>query len=181
MVGSEWIYQCNFGGGWGRYSLRSRDSSDYFDQPDIYARLERENKMQAVSLSPLQFMFAFGVFMVLVIAVFGGVPMIRRSDERGNVAVLDMRAVLVLFTRANSPFMASGGNLFRVTMYNDFLLITFLAQQKVAYKEIDAVDLITNYLPEVRLTVGKVRVRIFGRKKTLEMLCSALKIATKGR
>lgn len=101
--------------------------------------------------------------------------MIRRSGERSKAAMFDMRAVLVLFTRANSPFMASGGNFFRVTMYDDFLLVTFLLQQKIAYKEIDAVELITKCLPGVRLTVGKVRVRIFGRRKTIEMLCSALK------
>lgn len=101
--------------------------------------------------------------------------MIRRSDEHGKAVLFDMRAVLVLFTRATSPFMASGGNFFRVTMYDDFLLVTFLLQQKIAYKEIDAVELITKCLPEVRLTVGKVRVRIFGRRKSIEMLCSALK------
>jgi hypothetical protein len=123
----------------------------------------------------VHFFGALGLFVALVLVVLGGVPMIPRPAGRGRRALFDMRAFLVLYTRAGSPFIASGGNFFRVTVYDEFLLVTFLLHQKIAYKDIDAVEWIPKCLPEVRLTVGKVRVRIFGRRPKIEMLYQELK------
>jgi len=115
------------------------------------------------------------LLVIFLILVFIFLPMLRRSNEKGRVSLFTCRVPLLLYER-RTPLgvMRSGGNFYRVTIYDDFMVAVFFINQIIYIKDIDTCIVMKKIIPQAEIKVGKITVRVFASRRKLEAMASVL-------
>jgi hypothetical protein len=103
---------------------------------------------------------------------FWFVPRLPRSLEKEKLAELSCRAFIVF----GPSWLKQGGQFYRVSVYEDFLLFVFWGTQKIHYRDIKNLDIQTG--KNVTMTVHGVKVKIFGFSGQMRLLYSQLQVRT---
>jgi len=126
-------------------------------------------------LPAADFWIVLAVFLLVFALAFWIIPAVPRSYEAGQRPLFGTRAALVLFSRVGHWPIQAGGNFYRVTVYEGFVAITLIGSENIPRSEIESVNLKLGFVSELELTVGKVRVRIFGGRDAMSGLNALLK------
>lgn len=126
-------------------------------------------------LATADFWVVLALFLLVFALALWIIPTVPRSYEAGHRPLFGTRAALVLFSRVGHWPIQAGGNFYRVTVYEGFIAITLIGSENIPRSEIESVHLKLGFVSELGFTVGKVKVRIFGGRKTMSRLNALLK------
>ena len=128
--------------------------------------------MCVVELGPLGGALLFVLFMFLLVSILGIVPGIRRGvDKAGGKVKEDLRAFVILGNGA----LRSGGGLYRLSLYDRYLVMALISASSYSYRDVEIVD---GQWGDGRLVLVLLRFRmvIYGRPNSVDAFRRALAI-----
>jgi hypothetical protein len=119
-----------------------------------------------VTFSNTQSAMLLGGLLLLFIIVFCLIPAVRRSVERGKKRLISFRAIVSF----GPKYIQAGAIFYRVTVYEDFLVLVFLGCTKIRYADIQNVVMKRTGIPTLKMRAHGVPVSILGDEHKLEKL-----------
>ncbi len=108
-------------------------------------------------------LFGFIFFAV----IFWLIPAIHRRVEKQNIPLYSLRAI-VSFGQKYGVRMV--GSFYRVTAYNDFLIIVFWWSEVINYRDIQKLKMNEGISSNLSMEVNNMPIRIYGDSDNLEEL-----------
>lgn len=111
------------------------------------------------------------------IIIFWLIPMIRWGAERQKKRIISFRAI-VSMGKKNGPKI--GGSFYRVSAYNDFLIIVMWWPETIKYSDIKNLKLDKSITSNISMLVHGVTIKIYGNIDSLQNLQQIIKSKING-
>jgi hypothetical protein len=104
------------------------------------------------------------------------IPMIRWNIERRKLPILSLRAIVSFGQKYG---IKMGGSFYRITAYEDFLIIVMWWPEVIKYHDIKKLKLVEGITSILSMTTNNVPIRIYGNIDKLKELQTFIKSQNK--